>query len=448
MKAIAQRANTDCSDLTGKRIKFVGLALAAFVALGNSANAQSDNANDYDLAAALDPASGALSVTGTIDIVADKRTEEIEMLLNGQLRIERISFSREAEMQTENGITCGTYPLPHTQRMRIALAQPMEPGDHLQIALAYSGNLTTESFEMGRGIVSPLWTELSADSLWYPVWYDEPDIRYTLSLDLPPQFDVVGPGTYDRVSDGKWRLSSPGIVNTRITFAASDSWTIAEREIGDGLTGAVYTARGTAKTDSILTGLEQVFEAYRGFLGAPSLSTGAIKIIYPGPEIEPTYPQQAYVAGNDFIVLDESHLQVQLDTLNHEVAHLWWSRGASGTPDEFLSESIAEYLAKRHGGDLWGAEWLERQRDRMRARSEKIDTSLLEIDGFTSDRQALLYNRGPTMLFALQDRIGRGAIDAILHELHSRQADTLDDFFGILSARHGDAMVDWAREHL
>ena len=301
---------------------------------------------------------------------------------------------------------------------------------------------------MGRGIVSPSWTELRADALWYPVWYDEPDIRYTLSLNLPPQYDVDGPGVYERIGDGKWRLSSPGIINTRITFAASNSWTIARREIGDGFSGAVYTARRTPRIDSILVGLAQAFDAYRIFLGSPHTSTNAVKIIYPGPEIQPTYPQQAYVAGGDFIVLDETSLEVQLDALNHEVAHLWWSRGAVGTPDEFLSESIAEYLAKRHGGELWGPAWLKRQRARMRAKSEAVASSLLDIDGLTDDRQTLLYNRGPTMLFALEDRIGREAVNDILAKLYSRRSSTLNDFFDVLSALHGDAMRDRARDRL
>ena len=117
------------SDPNWKR-RSVGLLVATVLfAFSTAASARSDTANSFDLTVALDPSDGALSVAGTIDIVADKRTDEIEMLLNGKLRIDRMSFSREARMQTENGITFGTYSMPNTQRIRIALGQPMERGD-------------------------------------------------------------------------------------------------------------------------------------------------------------------------------------------------------------------------------------------------------------------------------------------------------------------------------
>ena len=423
------------------------LALAGLL-MGVPAHAQDDLANTYNIVASLDPADGAMDVSATIDIVADKRTKTIELLLNGTFDIASISASRDAEITIEHGIVFGTYEMPHTQRIAIALARPMERGDALRIATTYSGTITKDTIEMGRGIVSRRWTELSADALWYPVWYEEPDLRYDLALTLPPQYDVVGPGDFTRADNGVWQLSPRSIVNTRITFAASDSWTIVARPVGENLGGAVYTARSTPKINALLDGLESAVEAYRGALGEPKFRLETIKVIYPGPDINPTFPQQAYVAGRDFIVLDESDLPIQLDTLNHEVAHLWWSRGTAGTPDEFLSESIAEFLAKRQGGDVWGQAWLEERRGRMRTRSQALEASLLDIDGFTADRQALLYHRGPTMLFDLQDRIGRDAIDALLRDFLASEADTIQAFLQLLARRHGDSVEEWARGQL
>jgi hypothetical protein len=110
------------------------------------------------------------------------------------------------------------------------------------------------------------------------------------------------------------------------------------------------------------------------------------------------HPNQAYSTGGDFIALDTSAPLTQQDTLHHEVAHLWWSAGRPGTPDEFMSESVSEYLALRRGEQVWGAEWLSRRRAGVDRDSAAIEARIPDIDGFDGKRQPLMYQRGPAAL--------------------------------------------------
>ena len=65
-----------------------------------------------------------------------------------------------------------------------------------------------------------------------------------------------------------------------------------------------------------------------------------------------------------------------------------------------------------------------------------------DIEGFSGSRQTLLYNRGPLALFALQERVGRAAIDGLLRDVAAAQIMTLDGFVERLAARHDRGIAD------
>ncbi len=421
--------------------RYLTVALSGLLLLAACARAESPAPEPgllYELAVGFDPADGRLSVEGIIEIVTPAETDTIELLLNGGLSVQRFDADRPAKVRIENAITFDSYELPHTQRITLALEEPLAAGAELTLTFAYEGQITTESIEIGRGVVSPGWSELTMEALWYPVWLQGPPIRSDVRLTLPEGYEVAGPGSVDPLADGAWRLRPNGPVHGRITFIASDGWTEARRTLGDGITGRVLTLAPEPRSDDLLDAAQAVFGAYRTLFGAPGTASDTLTIVYANRDIGITYPRQAYSTGGDFIVLDESPAQVQIDTLHHEIAHFWWSLGTPGTPDEFMSESISEFLAVRHGGDVWGEAWLTERRADMAARSAEVQESLREIDGLTATRQTLLYNRGPTALFELQDQIGRAALDAVLINAHAARTDTLQGFLAHLSALQGE----------
>lgn len=404
-----------------------------------------DLSDRYSLNARFDPATGDLRVDGVMTIVADAPTQSVELLLNRALKIDRIDCGKGCRVVIEDDIDLDGQKLPRTQRIRLSPAAALRKGDRLSVSMRYAGRLTTDDIEFGRGIVTPGWTEMSMDVLWYPVWLRDPVIRSEVLLSIPAKYDVAAPGRADRIGPGRWRLS-PGVpVSGRITFAASDSWIVREQPIGKGLKARLYTVVEEPRAAEILSRVGGAYGLFQSMLGDPKTSRTSIKVLWANRDPGLKYPRQAYSTGGDFIVLDESKPDVQMDTLHHEVAHLWFSSGRPGTPDEFLSESLSEYLAMRRGEQVWGAEWLRARRAGAAERSAKVAGSLLGIDGFTRTRQPLLYNRGPTALWALHERIGARNMDRLLRDVHAADATTLAQFLGALEARHGQAAAAWFR---
>ena len=414
------------------------MAIAGFTSMpaGAACGTGDELANVFDLDASFSPTSGELSVRGKVLLVADAETSSIELLLNKAMKLERFETSDDTvEIGFEDDIEIAGQALPQTRRITLIPAQPLGVGDHLEIELQYSGRLTTEAIELGRGAVSPDWTELTFEAAWYPIWLDEPIICSTVDLVLPEGFDVVGPGATTPIGPGRWYLDPGAPVLGRITFAASNSWTVERRQFGP-LTIALYSAVPEPRAPQIFGTVQATYSYYRELFGDPDGSERSMTLLLPNGQVALNQPNQSYSTNGDFIAMDQSDPIVQLDALNHEIAHLWWSAGRSGTPDEFLSESVSEYLAMRRGSQIWGEDWLRQRRASAAARAEAIPSSLRDIDGPGGDRQGLLYDRGPTALWALHDRIGEEAMDAILLSVRDSEIDTLEGFLAQAEIAH------------
>lgn len=405
----------------------------------------SDLSNRYVMNAQFDPRTGQLQVDGSMTIVADKPTDSFVLLLNKALSVSQLECGEGCTASLESDVTLNGQAFPRTQQLRLTLAKPLQKGERLQATFRYAGTLRTNDIEAGRGVVSPGWSEMSWDVLWYPVSLEEPMVTSEVLLTLPPQYDVAAPGQADQIAPGKWRLN-PGVpVLTRVTFFTSDRWVVREQSLGGALKGRLYSVVEEPRATEILSGVGGAYNFYRALLGSPKIDRTMLKVAYANRDPGLKFPRQAYATGGDFIVLDESEPQVQMDTLHHEVGHLWFSAGQTGTPDEFLSESLTEYLAMRRGGQVWGPEWLTARRARAARLSGGIKGSLLNIDGFTATRQTLLYQRGPTALWALHDRLGVESMDRFLAEVHAADLTTIAQFFNILEAQHGPDTAMWFR---
>jgi hypothetical protein len=235
----------------------------------------------------------------------------------------------------------------------------------------------------------------------------------------------------------------------RITLALSDRWHVERRMLKPGLQAALYTIKPEPRAGEILDSVTGAFAAYTGLFGPPRTQKERITLLYPNAEIGVKYPNQAFATGGDFIVMSKGEVKGQLETLQHEIAHLWWSRGRPGTADEFLSESISEYLANRRGGEMFGSRWLADRRAAMAKRSAAIQASLLDLNGGgTAPRQPLLYDRGPTALWSLHDRIGEMAMNQLLQEAYKVEIGSLEHFLRLVEQRHGAETLNWFRAQL
>lgn len=444
---VNERNPVHVRSMTARRRLITGICLAL---IGSAADAavSDDFANTYRLEAHFEPSTGDLAVSGTLDVVADRPSTELRLLLNDALHVR--SFTHEGTpAHLEPTFNLNSKMVPGAQAIVVPFRSTLQKGDKARLTFRYDGQLTTDRIRVGRGVVSPAWSELTLEAFWYPILLDEPLLRSELILNLPPEYRVLGPGKVKRIAPGRWLLDPQVVVSGRITFAASRQWHVEEQRLSGKLVAALYTAVPEPRSREILGAVAGAYRFYSDLFGPAQSPKTRITLLLANANVGLKYPNQAFATAGDFIVMSKGDPQGQLDTLHHEVAHLWWSAGRPGTADEFLSESVSEYLATRYGGERWGAEWLIKRRAGMAARSAEIDGSILELDGLGSGpRQPLLYDRGPTALWLLHDRVGASAMDSLLTAVHRSRVTRLADFLDVLARRHGSETEKWFRDRL
>ena len=129
--------------------------------------------------------------------------------------------------------------------------------------------------------------------------------------------------------------------------------------------------------------------------------------------------------------------------LAHEMAHTWWGHVAKlgEEEDQWLSESVAEYMAAYAMGKLWKKQEFETQLRRWRGNSKFVkDKGSVYLANYLSgesgfeDRVGLLYNKGPLVLHALRQELGDDqfftVLKSFLRSFDFRYAETRH-FLGI-----------------
>ena len=406
-------------------------------------------ANHYDLAVELTPETGDLNVTGTLDLVADAPMDAISFWLNGGVTVTEWAGPKVSDWDATRDVEIRGTTLAQTQQVKVRFDPALARGDTARLAFAYHGRITNSTIEIGRSLMSPAWTELSIGALWYPFSLQETLVTSRIIVMVPPKYDLAGTGRLGHIAPGQWILNSPNPVPARITLALSDRWHTATRSFANGAQQIkIYSARPSPRIELAMETVANAYAALETHFGSLPETGQTLRVLYPNDVPDLIYPGEAYATGN-FVALSDAENEIGwLETLHHEVAHMWWSAGTPGTPDEFLSESLAEYSALVLGEAAFGADWLTQRLQTLSDRADEVSMSLLDLDGFPPERQRLLYSHGPIALWTLREQIGAEAVTSLLRETHATRIDTLDDFLRLLAERAGVAAADSLRARL
>lgn len=153
--------------------------------------------------------------------------------------------------------------------------------------------------------------------------------------------------------------------------------------------------------------------------------------------------------------VDDDRYQQSQETyvrqLAHEAAHGWWRSAPTDTWEDWLNEGFAEYVALLVVRERFGEEAFEA---RISGKLEQIwDTPA--IWGFDrSDPEAAeiaqvnLYDRAPTLLYRLSDRIGEEVFLDLCRELVEKRVDSTEGFLERLEKRTDEETADWFEELL
>jgi hypothetical protein len=397
-------------------------ALAAVAAV-LSAGAVSAKPLHYDMKASVAPAAGSLAVDLAIRIPAEDTSKgPITFILGRGYRINSASAGAQAAVSTQPTDT----PWAGLQSVTVT---PRRPGRPITLKLAYAGPLGP-SGQPPLNTISPSLIELNLDSGWTPV---RADLSGAFTLDaeirgVPRDLVAVAPGKVTRrgeavLIDRDTPQVDAAFVAMRGLKAAREGGFELYADDLDGEYARTYRRRGA----EALAFLERWFGAMPG---RPA------RVVMVRRERVSGYARPGYV------VLTQTPRpggeRGLAKFIAHEFAHAWWSSGDSTGEDRWLSESTAEYIALRYVEDAFGLA----ARDEMLAEKRERAAAAGPVLGRGLRGDPVLYNKGPVLLFELEQKIGRPRMDRLMAGLAKAPPANTRAFLHALSSTAGQAAAE------
>ena len=406
-------------------MRWLGMIAALLMALASGA-AHAGADVHYDVRASIG-ADGVVDADVRIRLSAAAAGKGKAFLLSRRFTVASVTGGKDATLM----IKPIESPIEEASRYDFTFARP----GARELRFRYRGPLNTK-YDSGVPAFRPDQIELFLDHLWIPLGAD---IQTMFTADaqidgLAPDMVVVGQGKVTRTKTGVrihrtlLDVDLPMVAMAGFNRASAPGIEVYGRDLTTPIS-QLYLKHGAAASTF-----------FRDWFG-PLPDPDPIRVVQVSRERRLGYTRTAYTVVNDVgraTAAGDGGLGTARH-IAHEIAHAWWRSASPITDDFWLVESTAEYCANRYVEFAMGADKAAELREAMRDSAEKAGP----VMGHGRPSRAQLYNRGPLLLFALEQRIGRAKMDALMVEISRKTPNTAVQFFAALRATAGDAQADW-----
>lgn len=377
----------------------------------------------YKVDADFDP-QGNLAADVTVTLT--EATSEKAFLLSRRFALQPMKLPRGVTLTTEPA----EKPVEELTRYTFHFAKPTAAP--VKLRFRYAGQINTRH-DSGAPALRPEGFELFIDHMWIPIGADI-QTRFTVDADIEglapdlvvvAQGDVTRTGTGVRIRRDFIDIDLPMVAMQGLQRAEAHGVEFFGRDLSTRLSGFyVKHAEGAARYFEAMFGplprkvrMAQVWR--KSGLG---YARTAYTVLSEGgrasgdvPEVNPA----RYVA--------------------HEVGHAWWMLASPLSEDFWLVESAAEYMSMRYVEATFGAEEIAKNI------ASKVEGSkdAGPVMGHGRPNRIQLYGKGPLILWELDKRIGRAAMDRLMIAMAREPVHTTPIFLKHLTAIAGADQARW-----
>jgi hypothetical protein len=328
---------------------------------------------------------------------------------------------------------------------------PGSPPGHLLVE--YGGQMRPSSFPRLTSqvnLVNAGLVELAGYVSWYPKCHGSPAFTFHLVVDTPDAFAAVSNGRLIGKQPGQagrgvseWASYTP-VSDIVLVSAPGLRLTVSPRA-GSG-TEIYSTALSRTYVEAMATDVDATIGFMQRTL-ASAAGTDRVRIVY-SPR-----PGWGYVRQPMIVVSEESARLAasqpygrarDVRYVAHEIAHYWWYRADTATPDDWINEGLAEYSALLACRTVVGAAFADvliAEYDERSATSPTT-TAILDTQSSSPDRELNRYVRPVLMLENLRRRYGDERMTTFLRSASARFARdgraTTHAFLDEVAAQFGD----------
>ena len=317
-------------------------------------------------------------------------------------------------------------PLPYSP---MASAVAVDAKDVQQLQVKYSGEIS--EVVSGINLITPDLVELAFYTAWFPVYEGIKWYTFELEANLPQGFVTTTNGLEKsrRSEPGRsvthWTSYEPGI---DMVLLASP---YLKRLAGGGQDTAVeiyYRRLPPEVLQSKIDGLGAGMARLTSLYGPPRVK-GILRLAYS--------PRDGWGYSRiPLIVVSEERARGVFSEANgeandfrdnsHEMAHFWWIVSDPTTPNDWISEGLAEFTAFRLTEERFGQTFAEARlaEYRQNASQNKTTCAIAETTGDSPDREVNRYDKAALMFLEARRRFGEAALDKVLKTIYERFGGT------------------------
>jgi hypothetical protein len=346
---------------------------------------------------------------------------EVVFALGDRFHLDKVDGGPGAEVHY------GVLDRPLHHLTKITFDYKGAPSTPVTFTFFYDGPLAESADDAER--LEPGVMELGLENAWFPF---DPALQREFTSDaditgIPADRVVVAQGVVKHVGDrlilhrATTDFDMPFVAATGLHRATSPDFEIYARH----LNGRVETIFRTTARPAF-----DYFTKLYGPFTAPSPIRVAVV-----PRSGGGYERRSFISTGDGAAEVKAHPDFPeygpARHIAHEIAHAWWWKALGQSDDYWMVESMAEFSALRYVREAYGEGAFKTLLDAKRKAAETAGPIL------TGDKKkpnsAVLYQKGPVLLFDLEARVGRPTMDRFLGVIGRNPPQTTVEFLKALS---------------
>lgn len=418
-------------------LMLAGMAAGFMATSACKGSARALRSNHYNVRASIDPVHHFIRANVLLRLrVPANGIDRLVFFLHRQLKVNSVTGPDLAGFEVEPKREGQAPFMPEADALVVKLNHSVRKGEVVSLRFRYEG-VVTQWPDWSANLISKDWTEIGMYLPWYPCNLDYGDLTYDLSVHSDPAYQLRSYAGYTREGEAwRFRCDRP---TADIVLAASRTMHTLETANRDARVWVHYSRINRVTAHDLSSDLGWLLQLYGGWFGGST--TPQITLIESRRTKGGGYarPGLIVLAGLDDVrYRDEREHYVRY--LGHESAHLWWHMAPASSWNDWLNESFAEYSALLAIRQRFGAEAFHR---RLEEKASKIGGLPpiwgLERTDFSNARtvQAVLYDKGPVLLYTLDKMIGREKFIDLCRAMVARKVTDTQGFLATLEQLDG-----------
>ena len=384
--------------------------------------------NHYQLTVDVDPVQGLIKSHCNLRLVADKETKEIIYWMNPAFQSIKVTGQNVDSVWFTDSSPSLSFKFIE---IHIRFDSTLAKGKATDINFNYQGVLNADQF-IDRGNITPIWTELSIDALWYPLSLEEILLTYEIAVTAPRKYTVESAGQVVQLEETKWAVREENETPGRITLILSNKLHQISTTFGPYTVDFFVLDTADSLIDSLQLFSRMALKLFEEKFGVVKSGNKRLKIFFPNLDMEGV-SDGGYSSNGSFVMLaNQREANIQFLTLSHEIAHFWWTYGTYGTYHDFLNEGLAEFSMLLAFREKYGTENLASRIKYYREETKGLGSIRSWTYENSQERQHYMYWKGSLVILDLLDQVGDEKLFAILRRTAAEKVSRYEGFLQII----------------